>query len=530
MEQEEKKYLFVVNPVAGKGKSKALVPRIEAECQKRSWKYEILYTKEKESVTSQLKEIHNTVIYAVGGDGLISQVLQAIVGTDNQLAVLPAGSGNDFYKTISHLEDGEHQIDVGKINNQYFGNVACLGIDAEVANNIDKLRDSKIPTSQLYNASIVYTFFKYHPKKVDFKTGIKEIQAEPMIISICNGAFYGGGYKIAPKSSLTDGIFDVYYADKFHKFHMLSLLPKLRKGNHEGKRYIHKFRTNHVEITTEEEVVFNVDGEKLKGKHFVLEVVPKAITLLTDQNFVEAVCKEKQMKQEKGKIEEDNEQEVVEKGKFARWKQKWRESKAGKFLKRNSRNIILVMLIFYMLHLMMFAFMGNHRFKNIFFTGPQFIEQIMNAEIPFVMKVNDVWLILLVMFVSLLGGTYLYISMGMLFGLFAILRGITGNTKASCVGILTFTFIFEILNYVVTQLRGTGITLADVYSIQTAINVADGGMNVSFNAFFLAGIFLAIVVGVLILALKKSEKKSTIWRSHRICAYRLYRYGITWKC
>ena len=86
-----------------------------------------------------------------------------------------------------------------------------------------------------------------------------------MIISICNGAFYGGGYQIAPKSSLTDGTFDVYYADKFPEFHMLSLLPKLRKGRHEGKRYIHKFRTNHVEITTEEEVTFNVDGELQDG-------------------------------------------------------------------------------------------------------------------------------------------------------------------------------------------------------------------------------------------------------------------------
>ena len=170
MENQGKKYIFIINPVAGKGKSKEYVQRIETECQKRNWNYEIVYTEEGKSICEQLKGMQDAVIYAVGGDGLISQVLQAIVGTNNRLAVLPAGSGNDFYKTIQAMEEGEHEIDVGKINDQYFINVACLGIDAEVANNIDKLRDSKIPTSQLYNASIAYTFFQYHPKKVDFKT------------------------------------------------------------------------------------------------------------------------------------------------------------------------------------------------------------------------------------------------------------------------------------------------------------------------------------------------------------------------
>ncbi len=286
------KYIFVINPVAGKGKSLKLIPKIEEECQKRGFSYEIVYTKKEIPIEEQLKDYQDAIFYAVGGDGLISQVLKAVVGTNNRLAVIPAGSGNDFYKTVQKLEDGEHQIDIGKINDQYFINVACIGIDAEVANNIEELRKTKIPTSQLYNASIIYTFFQYQPKKVEFKTKVKEIKKEPMIISICNGAFYGGGYQIAPKSSLTDGLFDVYYADKFRKIHMLSLLPKLRRGKHEGKRYVHKFRTNHVEIITEEELTFNVDGEKLKGTHFVLDVLPKAIIFSNQKDFVEKIQNE----------------------------------------------------------------------------------------------------------------------------------------------------------------------------------------------------------------------------------------------
>lgn len=501
MENQGRKYIFVINPVAGKGKGKALAPKIEKECKKRNWNYEIRYTEEGKAIREQLKDVQDAIIYAVGGDGLVSQILQAIVGTNNRLAVIPAGSGNDFYKTIQKLEDGEHQIDVGKINDQYFINVACLGIDAEVANNIDKLRDSKIPTSQLYNASIVYTFFQYHPKKVDFKTSIKEIQAEPMIISICNGAFYGGGYKIAPKSSLTDGIFDVYYADKFQKFHMLSLLPKLRKGNHEGKRYIHKFRTNHVEITTEEEVVFNVDGEKLKGKHFVLDILPKAICLAVDNEFVQKIYQE-----------EKNIEENPPKGKLVGWKQKWRKSKIGQFVKAHFRNTILVLFICYILLFMSLAFLKSEHIGYLETLG-KFTSMKIQTEMPFSEKVNSLQTIGLGLFVFLFIGKE-FLCVFILLALFAILKGLTGNTKASCLILFVFSFFFEIMNYIVRQLRGSGITIADIFALQTALNVADKGMSINVDGYFIAGLILAAIVFLLILALKKPEKKMKIWRTY----------------
>ena len=72
------------------------------------------------------------------------------------------------------------------------------------------------------------------------------------ILSVCNGSYYGGGFNIAPKSNMTDGKLDIYYAEKMSKLKMLPLLLKVKKGKHEGKRRIHKFRTDHIEINLEE--------------------------------------------------------------------------------------------------------------------------------------------------------------------------------------------------------------------------------------------------------------------------------------
>ena len=86
----------------------------------------------------------------------------------NKLGIIPSGSGNDTYRTIKELPKGENLIDLGKINNTYFINVACTGVDAEVGNNIEVLRNTIIPTSQLYYASIIYTFINFKFKKGKF--------------------------------------------------------------------------------------------------------------------------------------------------------------------------------------------------------------------------------------------------------------------------------------------------------------------------------------------------------------------------
>ena len=285
------KYVFIINKGAGRGRYEKILPNIEKACKQRNIEYEIRYiTKEKNSYEiAREYEKEENIIYVVGGDGTITMTLRGIVGTKNKLAIIPAGSGNDTYRAIKMLPKGESTIDLAKINDTYFINVACTGVDAEVGNNVDILKNKKIPTSQLYNASIIYTFIKFKFRKVKLQTNIKTIEDKYTILSVCNGAYYGGGYNIAPKSQLTDGLLDIYYAEKMSKIKMIPLILRVKSGKHEGKRRVHKFRTNHVEIDLDKEVTFNVDGEKLTNKHFVVDVLPKAIQVYNDPEFVEGI-------------------------------------------------------------------------------------------------------------------------------------------------------------------------------------------------------------------------------------------------
>ena len=99
-------------------------------------------------------------MFSVGGDGNLNEIINGVVKKHMTVGVIPAGSGNDFYRTLSALGKGEHRCDLGIINDKYFINIACIGLDADIANNISVIRQKKwIPVGQRYTCSIIYSYF-----------------------------------------------------------------------------------------------------------------------------------------------------------------------------------------------------------------------------------------------------------------------------------------------------------------------------------------------------------------------------------
>lgn len=275
------KYIFIVNPESAKGNAMKIIGNIEKICKQRKIEYEVCYTLaqgDATRLTQSYKEEEN-IIYAVGGDGTLSEVLNGVIGTKNKLGIIPAGSGNDFYRTIKELGKKEIKTDVGVINGKYFLNIACVGIDAEVANNVPLMKKKNIKVKNLYTASILYTFTHFKFKEIFFKSKEIEERNSFTILSICNGRYYGGGYNISPKASLEDNYFDVYYINKLRLPSIINLLLKLKKGKLEQDKRTNHFKTNNITVTSEEPIRFNVDGETIENTKFEIKIIPKAIKI-----------------------------------------------------------------------------------------------------------------------------------------------------------------------------------------------------------------------------------------------------------
>lgn len=275
------KYIFIVNPESAKGNAMKIIGNIEKVCKQEHIEYEVCYTLAQGDATrlAQSYKDDENIIYAVGGDGTLSEVLNGVIGTKNKIGIIPAGSGNDFYRTVKELGKTEIESDVGVVNGKYFLNIACVGIDAEVANNVPLMKKKNVKVKNLYTASILYTFTHFKFKQIHFKSQEKDEKGNFTILSICNGRYYGGGYNISPKASLEDNYFDVYYINKLRLPSIINLLLKLKKGKLEQDKRTNHFKTNNITVTSEEPIRFNVDGETIENTKFEIKIIPKAIKI-----------------------------------------------------------------------------------------------------------------------------------------------------------------------------------------------------------------------------------------------------------
>lgn len=286
-------HIFIINPVSGKGRGLKVGKNIEAACQKMGWEYEIQYTRHDLSAEEIAKTYKDgkdgksCVLWAVGGDGTVHEVLNGVAGTDNYLSLIPLGSGNDFNRTIREVGAPADKIDIGKINGKYFLNSICFGLDGQVANNLDMMRKPWIPSSQKYTASIVYTFFTHREKMLHYALDGREWDLKSTMLTICNGRYYGGGYKVAPMAMLDDGEFELLYSDYIPRLLVIPQLLKLIRGVLYKSKKITAEKITKIRISAEEELACNVDGEVMRAKDFEIEIVPGAVKFYNNQKMVD---------------------------------------------------------------------------------------------------------------------------------------------------------------------------------------------------------------------------------------------------
>ncbi|ERI95637.1 lipid kinase, YegS/Rv2252/BmrU family [Clostridiales bacterium oral taxon 876 str. F0540] len=291
-------HLFIINPAAGKGKTLKFIPLIEKIFQHRNEKYIIEVTKgvghASELVRKYCSE-EDYRVYSVGGDGTLNEVLNGIVNTNSSLAVIPCGSGNDFIKSIYNYSkrekiediflkmiDGKDKyIDLGKVNNRYFINIASVGFDAEVAYNAIKLK--KLPFiggTLAYILGIIITVFKY--KSPDLKINIdnRQFNMKALLVAVANGRYYGGGINVTPKAEIDDGIFNICNIEEVSKPKILILFPKVIKGTHSKIKEVHFTNGKNIKLTSPNEISFNIDGEISRGKEVEFIMIPNGIKIV----------------------------------------------------------------------------------------------------------------------------------------------------------------------------------------------------------------------------------------------------------
>lgn len=288
------KHIFLINSFTIGKKSELLIQRINSVCKNNSIDYIIEIINDKnstEEISDKYKDSEN-IILAVGGDGTINRVLNKIVGTKNILGFIPYGTGNDLYKSaLRQCKDLFNTVDIVKINEKHFINVACFGIDADVGNNSKIIKSKLIPKKQRYNIGVIYSFIKYKGRNFEVIVDKEKINNKFTTIVVCNGMFYGNGYNIAPSSELNNGKLDIFLAPNLNKLNMLKLILSMKKGKHEASDKIRKIESESITIKSDMNVISNVDGEELESGEFNIKIIKSGITLYFNKQLIDEILK-----------------------------------------------------------------------------------------------------------------------------------------------------------------------------------------------------------------------------------------------
>lgn len=293
------KYIFIINSFTLKDEINKVIKRIKMFAEDNHYDYEIEINNidnKTEDIVKKYK-MCNYVIIAVGGDGMLNRVLNSLINTHNILGFIPCGTGNDFYRSaLKEFTNLYNECDVIKINNRYFINVACFGIDADVANNKDLIKSKLIPKSQRYNISVINSFIKYKPRRFSLKLNNEKIKGNFATVVICNGGFYGSGYNISPHYQLNNNLFDVYVVEDANKLNIMKMILAMKNGKHEKYKRVHKYQTNKLTLLSDVIVSSNIDGEILEAKKFNVEIINKKVTIYFNRDLIDFVTEKNSKK------------------------------------------------------------------------------------------------------------------------------------------------------------------------------------------------------------------------------------------
>lgn len=285
----------ILNPAARGGRGGKIRPRVEAALRSRGIDFELVPTQgpgHAFEVAQKLSGRGGDRLLVVGGDGTIHEVVNGLLQTDGPspaLAVLPVGTGNDFFRMIGSppdlpsvldlLEDGiERKMDVGRVRyggrEARFVNLLGIGLDVEVLKHRSGFSIfSGLPQ---YMAGLLAALvrFRSFPIQVDILDPNETISGPTLLSGVTVGPSIGGGFHICPEASPFDGLLDLFFVEPLGLGSILRYIPRVLRGTHSNIPEFHSRKVRQIRIFRPggEPFFFEMDGELMPTPVTALDI------------------------------------------------------------------------------------------------------------------------------------------------------------------------------------------------------------------------------------------------------------------
>jgi len=292
-----KRVLICFNPAAGKGLSRTILNRFLSFAKVNSIDCSVIESSKEVSLLPKLLQHFDlndfAAVIAIGGDGIVHQLLQILSNSQLGLFVIPAGTGNDFARTNGVLSTEPSEVftrifhsdpkfvDLGEISfgnqNRVFGQILSTGFDALVNERAN--RNTLISGQMKYNVATFFELPKFEALSYRIEVDGVPRELKAMLLAVANGPSYGGGMQLAPHANRQDGLLDIMILHPVSKLELIRVFPKVYSGKHVTHPAVEFLTARSISISANS--VSYADGERISQLPITIEVLPKSLLTWT---------------------------------------------------------------------------------------------------------------------------------------------------------------------------------------------------------------------------------------------------------
>ena len=271
------KALFLYNPAAGRGRIARNVGGISTIFQ--AYGYDV--TPQRIDFTANPFDGNETIdlMVVAGGDGTVNYAVNAMKrkGLDIPIGVIPAGTANDFAGAVGMSREpleaarqiasgAVDRVDVGRVNDLYFVNIFSFGIFTTTSQRTPDERKHKIG-KLAYIIEGVKEFRTMHAVPLEIEADGERFDLRSLMVLIFNGET-AGGFHLARRSSIKDGLFDCILLEKKNFFRSTLAMCRYLAGG--SPKIVRHLRARRIDIRSSVNEPTDVDGQK--GAEFPLHI------------------------------------------------------------------------------------------------------------------------------------------------------------------------------------------------------------------------------------------------------------------
>ena len=285
-----------MNPAGGKGEALKLLPQVVesfAPLGVRDIRQTTVPGQEEQLAREAIARKVDAII-AVGGDGTCSNIANAILrsGSACRLAVVPAGTGNDFAKTLGVSRcsvpdiaglvsrNRPTSIDVGVADGRYFINSCGFGFDASVLERTARVKFLKGDALYIYAA--LTQLFTYRGSPVVVGSHLAGTRDNLLMVTVSNGRYLGGAFHIAPHASVLDGSLDVCLVRDASVLQRVRIFAAAFRGTHGALPSVTTMQRSELLLSFRSAPLMELDGElrQSRSEELRIECMPRALSVI----------------------------------------------------------------------------------------------------------------------------------------------------------------------------------------------------------------------------------------------------------